>query len=312
MRDAMLEDALELIRKGSKSFALASRLFDPETRANAVLLYAWCRHCDDVIDGQYLGEGKHDWGGSAPERLEKLQRKTTFALHGVRQNDLPFDALARVVTVTGMPARYPEDLLVGFQMDVEGKEPETMEDLFTYCYHVAGVVGVMMAIVMGISPDDHETLVRASDLGISFQLNNIARDVAEDAGRGRCYLPLQMLAEAGLTRDNYSDPANADTLHKLVSQLVNLAEQYEQSAAHGVSQLRNRQAWAVLSAAGIYGDIGRKIRATGPSALQQRMHTRKRDKLLSVALALPKVAARQYPGRETENRAGLFTPELAL
>lgn len=311
MTDRLLEDAQRLIRKGSRSFSLASRLFDRETRANAVLLYAWCRHCDDVVDGQFLGEGAHDWGGDALTRLEALEQKTAFALHGVEQGDLPFDALARVVQATAMPARYPKDLLHGFRMDVLGKEPQTMQDLLRYCYHVAGAVGVMMAIVMGVAPDDHATLLRASDLGISFQLNNIARDVAEDAARRRCYLPRDLMADAGLSPGNYTDPANARALHQLVSQLVNLAEEYEQSASFGVSGLRNRQAWAVLSAAGIYGDIGRKIRALGPVALQQRMHTRKRDKLLSVVLALPKVLVREHPRTKGESRAGLFTPQFS-
>ena len=64
-----------------------------------------------------------------------------------------------------------------------------------YCYHVAGVVGCMMAVVMGVSPDDDATLDRACDLGLAFQLANIMRDVEEDDRAGRCYLPLEWLAE---------------------------------------------------------------------------------------------------------------------
>jgi phytoene synthase len=312
MTDAVLAAAHEAIARGSKSFALASRLFDGATRDRATLLYAWCRHCDDVIDGQYLGEGTHDWGGTPAERLGMLRRLTDMALAGEPTGEPAFDALARVAAATGLPPRYAHDLLEGFRMDVEWQEVRTAEDLLTYCYHVAGCVGVMMAIVMGVAPSDHATLARASDLGLSFQLNNIARDVAEDAQRGRCYLPAQWLADEGLTADTHAAPENREALHRVVTRLVDLAERYEASAAHGVPALRNRQAWAVLSAAQIYGDIGRKVRGQGPQALDARAYTRRRDKLIAVALAAPEaIWKRNIRVATPSDRSGLWTPHFA-
>ena len=88
------------------------------------------------------------------------------------------------------------DLLQGFEMDVEGRRYDTLEDTLDYAYHVAGVVGVMMARIMGVQ--DAPTLRRAQDLGLAFQLTNIARDVVEDARGGRVYLPGQWLDEAGV------------------------------------------------------------------------------------------------------------------
>ena len=81
-------------------------------------------------------------------------------------------------------------------MDVDDRAYETLEDTLDYCYHVAGVVGVMMAMIMGVRKS--ATLNRASDLGLAFQLTNIARDVMDDAKMGRVYLPRQWLAEAGV------------------------------------------------------------------------------------------------------------------
>jgi phytoene synthase len=312
MTDTVLAAAHEAIRQGSKSFALASRLFDGGTRDRATLLYAWCRHCDDVIDGQYLGEGTHDWGGTPAERLEMLRALTDQALAGAPTGEPAFDALARVAALTPMPARYPHDLIEGFRMDVEWRPVVTGDDLLTYCYHVAGCVGVMMAVVMGVAPSDHATLARASDLGLSFQLNNIARDVAEDAERGRCYLPAEWLAAERLTADTHALPANRAALHRVVTRLVDLAERYEASAAHGVPALRNRQAWAVLSAAQIYGDIGRKVRGQGPSALDARAFTRRRDKLIAVALAAPEaIWKRNIRVSTPSDRTGLWTPTFA-
>lgn len=312
MADPVLDAAREAIRQGSRSFALASRLFDGGTRARATLLYAWCRHCDDVIDGQYLGEGTHDWGGTPAERLARLRELTDRALTGVATGDPAFDALARVAGEVAMPARYPLDLLEGFRMDVEWEPVADSEHLLRYCYHVAGCVGVMMALVMGVAPADHATLARASDLGLSFQLNNIARDVAEDAARGRCYLPADWLAAEGLTVETHARAANRAALHRVVSRLVDLAERYEASAAHGVPALRNRQAWAVLSAAHIYGDIGRKVRGRGPGALDDRTFTRRREKLFAVITALPEALWKRNVGVSTPaDRSGLWTPAFA-
>jgi phytoene synthase len=309
LTDAVLAAAHEAIRHGSKSFALASRLFDGGTRDRATLLYAWCRHCDDVIDDQVLGEGVHDWGGTPSERLAMLRRLTDRALAGEPTSEPAFDALGRVASEVALPPRYAHNLLEGFRMDVEWRPVLIADDLLTYCYHVAGCVGVMMAIVMGVSPADHATLARASDLGLSFQLNNIARDVAEDAARGRCYLPADWLADEGLTAETHADPANRNALHRVVTRLVDLAERYEASAAHGVPRLRNRQAWAVLSAAQIYGDIGRKVRGRGPAALDSRAYTRRRDKLIAVALAAPEaIWKRNIRVATSTDRTGLWTP----
>jgi phytoene synthase len=315
MTDAVLAAAHQAIRKGSKSFALASRLFDGGTRDRATLLYAWCRHCDDVIDDQMLGEGAHEWshwGATPTERLTRLRDCTEKALAGEPTGEPAFEALARVAAETGLPARYAHDLIDGFAMDVDWKTVVTGDDLLTYCYHVAGCVGRMMAGVMGVPPSDHATLARASDLGLSFQLNNIVRDVAEDAGRGRCYLPLDWLEAEGLMTDTYALPESRPALHRVVSRLVDLAERYEASAAHGMPALGNRQAWAVLSAAQIYGDIGRKVRGQGPGALDSRAHTRRRDKLIAVALAAPEaIWKRNIRVSTPSDRTGLWTPDFA-
>lgn len=310
--DPLLESARQAIAQGSRSFALAARLFDGPTRDRATLLYAWCRHCDDVIDGQYLGEGAHEWGGTPAERLAMLRTETRQAMQGGPVSHPAFAALARVAGETALSVRHAEDLLEGFRMDVEWQPVADAAHLLRYCYHVAGCVGVMMAVVMGVPADDHPTLIRASDLGLSFQLNNIARDVAEDAARGRCYLPADWLAAEGLTPADHAQPPHRDALHRVVTRLVDLAERYEASAAHGVPQLRNRQAWAVLSAAQIYGDIGRKVRGSGPEALNSRARTRRRDKLFAIAAAFPEALWKRNIRVSTPaDRTGLWTPDFS-
>ena len=158
----LVRTSRETIRKGSRSFAAAAAFFDTETRADAEMLYAWCRHCDDVIDGQDLGHGMAAPDmASANQRLTALYAKTRAALAGEPTQDPDFAAFQRVALRRGIPERYAIELLDGFAMDVSARRYETLEDTLDYCWHVAGVVGVMMALVMGVAPGDTATLRRA-------------------------------------------------------------------------------------------------------------------------------------------------------
>jgi phytoene synthase len=150
----------------------------------------------------------------------------------------------------------------------------------------------MMAIIMGVSPDDDATLDRATDLGIAFQLNNIARDVVEDAMNGRRYIPDDWLASVDLTPGNFAFPNHRRQLARLVARLVFAAEDYEGSARYGTPALSWRAAWAVLAAARIYGGIGRKVRDAGAEGLESRMSTSKAEKLRAVSVALSETVGR--------------------
>jgi phytoene synthase len=143
----------------------------------------------------------------------------------------------------------------------------------------------MMAVAMGVPADDEETLARASDLGIAFQLSNIARDIREDQAAGRCYLPAAWLEEAGLDPADPMRPEGREGLVRLVARLVELGNRYEQSALAGVRKLPFRSRWAILAAAGIYGGIGRRVAALGPSAWDERVVIRRRRKLLTIVSA---------------------------
>jgi phytoene synthase len=166
----------------------------------------------------------------------------------------------------------------------------------------------MMAIVMGASPDARATQERACDLGLAFQLDNIARDVIEDAAHGRCYLPEDWLAEAGLSRTTFALPANRPALATVVGRLVDEAERYAASSRFGTPSLPWRSAWAVLAAADIYGGIGRRVRAAGVAALDRRVTTSGGEKAAAILRALPQAVSRRrrwpVPG---PSRAGLWT-----
>lgn len=295
-RAAIVATAHESIARGSKSFSAASRLFAPETRERAWLLYAWCRACDDVADGQDHG---HEMTvvADAPARLAQISEMTEAALAGEWVGDPAFDALRIFAGETGLPHQFARDLIAGFALDAEEWRPRSEDDLYLYCYHVAGVVGCMMAVAMGVSADDDATLDRACDLGMAFQLSNIARDIEEDGRAGRCYLPIEWLVEMDIPPGEHLKPPFRPRLAVLAKRLSERAAQFEDSARHGTPALSFRSAWAVLAAAGIYGEIGRKVAAAGEHAWDHRVSTSTADKLKWIGRAGYEAFARErlYP-----------------
>jgi phytoene synthase len=292
-RQLLVAEAERIIREGSKSFRFASNLFDQETRERAWLLYCWCRACDDHADGQTLGHNAVAPADPAT-RIAFLRESTDRALAGETIGIAPFDALRVVAAECGVPRRFINDHLAGFALDAEGWRPESAQDMLRYCYHVAGAVGCMMAVIMGVDPADEDTLDRAADLGLAFQLSNIARDLVEDHGVGRVYVP----AEWGPV-----DPADRATLAGYAERLAALVERYEASARVGAARLPFRARWAVLSAANIYGAIARKVAARGPGAWDSRTVIHKPAKLVHVVNALVECGDRPAP----VDRAGLWT-----
>ena len=268
--------AEQSIAQGSQSFAAAAKLFDARTREDVVKLYAWCRHCDDVVDGQVLGHGKTVSHQTQQERLAELTEATLAALDGAPTRHPAFAGLRDIAERHELPSALPLAHLEGFRADVEGRRYITLPDLMTYCYGVAGVVGIMMADIMGVR--DPRVLDRACDLGLAFQLTNIARDIVEDAENGRIYVPLAWLEDAGIAPDAVALPENRTALASVARRLVDAAEPYYASARIGIGALPLRSATAIATALGVYRAIGQEVVKRGPRAWDERVSTSKAQK----------------------------------
>jgi len=301
-RASIVASARAAIERGSKSFVLASRLFNRCTRERAWLLYSWCRACDDAVDGQALGQRLQ---GARPSStgFEEIRRKTELALAGVPVGEVPFDALGIVADECGITPAIAHAHLKGFELDAFGWRPVSEDDLLRYCYHVAGTVGHMMALVMEVTAEQQDVLDRATDLGIAFQLANIARDIAEDEQAGRCYLPQVWLAECGLHEGGLLAPGNRHAIVELRRRLGALSLRYERSARVGAARLPFRSRWAVLAAANIYGRIARQAERADAEDIEHRLITSRFQKLAGVVRALFQ-ALRSVP---PISRSGLWT-----
>jgi phytoene synthase len=265
---------LDAIRSGSRSFYAASFLLPAGPRRSALALYAFCRLSDDAVD--------LDGGAEALERL----RARLAALYDGRPHDHPADrAFADVVRASHMPRELPQALMEGFAWDCEGRRYRTLEDLHAYAARVAGAVGAMMTLLMGVR--DPVALARACELGAAMQLTNIARDVGEDARAGRLYLPLDWLAEAGVdTHAFLAQPAPSPALAKVIARLIAHADQLYESSRAGVARLPRACRPAILAAGAIYAEIGREVARRGGDSVTARARVGDRRKVALIAAAV--------------------------
>ena len=287
-RPALVAKARASIERGSQSFSAASKLFGKTTRERAWLLYAWCRRCDDIADNQDGGGPLGEQGSmkNAEDRVQAIRVLTRRAFEEQPTADAAFDGFGLVADEVGLTPDMANDVIGGFALDATGFAPANQNDMLRYCYHVAGAVGIMMARVMNVSEDDGDTLDRACDLGLAFQIANIARDIGEDEAAGRCYLPAAWLTEFGLERGRLTEGDNAFELARLMPRMIALMERHENAARLGARRLTFRDRWAVLSAANIYGAIGRKVLNRGQRAWEKRIYVTGAEKGWHVLRAL--------------------------
>jgi phytoene synthase len=287
--DADLAACRAILATGSKSFALASRLLPARVRAPAAALYAFCRVADDAVD---------DAGSEARGALVELQGRLERMVSGA-PIDHPVDrALARVMAEHGLPRGPLDALLEGFAWDVEGRCYETLEDLYGYGARVAGTVGVAMTVLMG--PRAPLTLARACDLGVAMQLTNIARDVGEDARKGRLYLPRVELRRHGVDPDAFlAHPAPSAAVSEVVRGLLDAADALYARADAGIELLPRDCRLPIRAARLVYSDIHRSIRRNGFDTVTRRAYVTKPRKLLLVARAwMGGLVARRTPDLE--------------
>ncbi|HEU4581317.1 MAG TPA: phytoene/squalene synthase family protein [Polyangiaceae bacterium] len=262
------------IRRHSRSFSLAARLLPAAAREDAVVLYAWCRRADDAID-RARGEAPAD-------ALLRLRRELEQS-----GGEPLLVAFRRVLRERQIPLRYPLELLDGMEMDVHGVDYRSLDQLLEYCYRVASTVGLMMCHVMGVS---HPAALRpAAHLGIAMQLTNICRDVSEDWGNGRLYLPADVLQRHGLSwlrlRAGPFPAAAIEPARGARRELLELADRYYRSSDAGLAYLSPRCALAVEVSRRVYSAIGRRIERQGYDVSRGRAIVPRAEKLLACAAA---------------------------
>ncbi len=223
-----------MTRHHAKTFYFASHVLPARKRSDAYAVYAFCRHVDDQID----------LAPDEPARLRALAG-LEHLLHAAYQpgagadsleNSLPWLAAFReTIRRRAIPAGYFEDLLEGVERDRGRVRIQTWDELDSYCYHVASVVGLIMVHVL--TEPSPELLKPARDLGTAMQLTNILRDIAEDWRRDRLYLPADELEKFGLTEDDVARRRTGDSFRAMMRFQIGRARAYYSHAEPGIAAL---------------------------------------------------------------------------
>ncbi len=269
-----------LLSSGSRTFLAASYLLPRCSRDAATALYAFCRIADDAVD-----EGPGD-----EQALAELEARLD-AIYSGRPRPEPADrAFACIAHYYRVPRVLPAALIEGFQWDAEGRRYETIDELYEYAVRVAGTVGVMMALLMGVRRSS--ALARANDLGIAMQLTNIARDVGEDARNGRLYLPRAWLREAGVDPDAFlARPEFTPELGEVVQRLLDDADRFYERAMAGFPALPWRVRPGLCAARLLYAEIGRELERRGLDSVNQRAVVSGRRKVQLLSSVGPTLAS---------------------
>lgn len=244
---SVIASSREVLSKKARSFRWGAQFLSPERHDDAAILYAYCREVDDTADEAPSFE--HALAG-----LNALEAE----LMGESEPRPLMSAFLEVARRCNMPTSWPRELIIGVRQDLEPVRVADDVELLRYCYRVAGIVGLMMCGVLEV--EDKRAWAHAIDLGIGMQLTNICRDVAEDAQMGRVYLPKTRLSYYGQRQEALLEgQANREAVSRVVTDLLELADVYYQSARKGMRYIPSRSRAAILVAAGLYQEIGHRL-----------------------------------------------------
>jgi phytoene synthase len=212
----------EILRASGSSFALPIRLLPAAKRQGTTALYAFCRRADDIVDDA-------EDPAEARRSLDAFASATATALAGEGSDEPVLRALADTVHRYAIPADTIHAILTGVRMDLEQSAYDTVADLDAYCRRVASAVGVAAIHIWGFV--DPEAIDRSDDCGIAFQYTNILRDIPEDLGRSRIYLPGEDFAACGCSPDDLRTGRLHEGFDCLAARLVDRAEKRFDRAA---------------------------------------------------------------------------------
>lgn len=242
------------------SFYYSFMFLSPERRRAITAFYAYCREIDDVVDecpDAALAQTKLDWWRSEIDAMlaGSPSHPVTIAL---QPHLLPY----------ALEGQYLHALIDGMQMDLDQTPYPDFDAMASYCWHVAGVVGILASRIFGTT--DPQTRLYAEKLGLAFQLTNIIRDVGDDVRLGRVYLPADELARFGVSREDLFSLRQTENFARLMAFMAARAHAaYDDAFALLPAADRKAQKPGLIMAE-IYRTLLREIERDGFQVLKQR------------------------------------------
>jgi len=273
-----------LTRHHAKTFYLSTRFLPNEKQRSIFSIYALCRYMDNLIDesfdlSQNLNISEHD----LESIIKTLKSKLDLAYKTGKGDDPILTAFADTLNIYHIPKKYPLELLEGVCMDISINRFDTFEELYTYSYKVASVVGLMTSEVFGY--DNPEALNHAIDLGIAMQLTNILRDIGEDLQRNRIYIPKEDLDTFGISEKDLFEKKTDSRFTSLMEFQIARARSYYDSADLGIPMLHADSRLPVYLARHNYSRILDRIEENRFEVFSQRAHLSTSEKLAIIPRA---------------------------
>jgi len=242
------------------SFYYAFLFLPPERRRAITALYAFCREVDDAVDESTDAQLAH-------AKLAWWRQEIAGLFAGNPQHPVT-RALQPALAPFGITAERLDEIIDGMEMDLTQTRYLDFVGLERYCYHVAGVVGLLAAGIFGYK--DARTLDYAKNLGTAFQLTNIIRDVGEDARKNRIYLPMEDLQRFHVTAADILNARRGEAFVALMRFQVERAQSYYDKALAALPAADRRAQRPGLIMAAIYRALLVEIEREGFQVLQQR------------------------------------------
>ena len=262
----------------ARNFAYGIRLLPPPKRRGLAVIYAFARRIDDIGDGTMPAEDKI-------VALEAA-RGQVLDLTAPPADDPVLIALADVQRNFPVPMPAFGELIDGCVADVRGHTYQTFEDLHWYCRCVAGSIGRLSLGIFGTGADPAEATQLADSLGVALQLTNILRDIREDYGNGRVYLPAEDLAKFDCDPATLGQPAPPPGFTRLVEFEVERARDWYATGWKLMARLDRRSAACTGAMAGIYRGLLERISADPAAVLRGRVALSGREKAVVAVKAL--------------------------
>nr|AAM45379.1 phytoene synthase [Tagetes erecta] len=274
----------EVCAEYAKTFYLGTLLMTPERRKAIWAIYVWCRRTDELVDGPNASH-------ITPKALDRWESRLEDLYNG-RPFDMLDAALSDTVSKFPVDIQPFKDMIDGMRMDLRKSRYQNFDELYLYCYYVAGTVGLMSVPIMGIAPESNaptESVYNAAlGLGIANQLTNILRDVGEDARRGRVYLPQDELAQAGLSDEDIFALKVTDKWRFFMKKQIKRARTFFDQAEEGVTQLSSASRWPVWASLLLYRQILDEIEANDYNNFTKRAYVSKPKKIVALPIAYAK------------------------
>ena len=284
---ASYEECKRLNSLHGKTYYLATLLLPAAKRPFVHALYGFARYADEIVDD--LASTL-----SAQEKAEVLRNWSSEVLQGLKtgqSSDLVGRALIDTVQRFDIPHQHFVDFLHSMEMDLTVTEYQTFDDLYEYVYGSAAVIGLQMVPILG--GDTVNSLEAAKNLGVAFQLANFIRDVGEDLDRGRVYLPLQELAEHGVTRQMLEARKLTPEIISALKFQIARVRQLQKAAEPGIAILDKTSQPCIRAASELYCGIVDEVEKIGYDIFNKRAKTSSaRRARVALAAYISAVAAR--------------------